>query len=63
MSKHQTQLGRVRWVSRRGEGEPNPPRETLNSGANGQILEDTSFVVFVCSSFLFVRFCLLIGAL
>ena len=35
MSKHQTQLGRVRWASRRGEGEPNPPRETKNSGANG----------------------------
>ena len=35
MSKHQTQLGRVRWASRRGKGEPNPPRETKNSGANG----------------------------
>ena len=35
VSKHQTQLGRVRWASRRGEGEPNPPRETKNSGANG----------------------------
>ena len=35
MSKHQTQLGRVRWASRRGEGKPNPPRETKNSGANG----------------------------
>ena len=35
MSKHQTQLGRVTWASRRGEGEPNPPRETKNSGANG----------------------------
>ena len=23
------------WASRRGEGEPNPPRETKNSGANG----------------------------
>ena len=34
-SKHQTHLGRVRWASRRGEGEPNPPRETKNSGANG----------------------------
>ena len=34
-SKHQTQLGRVRWASRRGEGEPNPPRETKNSSANG----------------------------
>ena len=34
VSKHQTQLGRVRWASRRGEGEPNPPRETKNSGAN-----------------------------
>ena len=33
--KHPTQLGRVRWASRRGEGEPNPPRETKNSGANG----------------------------
>ena len=35
VSKHQTQLGRVRWASRRGEGEPNPPHETKNSGANG----------------------------
>ena len=35
MSKHQTQLGRIRWASRRGEEEPNPPRETKNSGANG----------------------------
>ena len=35
VSKHQTQLGRVRWASRRGEGEPNPPRETKNSGASG----------------------------
>ena len=35
VSKHQTQLGRVRWANRRGEGEPNPPRETKNSGANG----------------------------
>ena len=35
VSKHQSQLGRVRWASRRGEGEPNPPRETKNSGANG----------------------------
>ena len=35
VSKHQTQLGRVRWASRRGEGKPNPPRETKNSGANG----------------------------
>ena len=35
VSKHQTQLGRVRWASRRGEGGPNPPRETKNSGANG----------------------------
>ena len=34
-SKHQTQLGRVRWGSRRGEGKPNPPRETKNSGAKG----------------------------
>ena len=34
VSKHQTQLGRVRWASRRGEGKPNPPRETKNSGAN-----------------------------
>ena len=34
-SKHQTQLRRVRWASRRGEGKPNPPRETKNSGANG----------------------------
>ena len=35
VSKHRTQLGRVRWASRRGEGKPNPPRETKNSGANG----------------------------
>ena len=35
VSKHQTQLGRVRWASRRGEGEPNPPREAKTSGANG----------------------------
>ena len=35
VSKHQTQLGRVRWASRRGEGEPNAPRETKNSGADG----------------------------
>ena len=34
VSKHQTQLGRVRWASRRGEGEPKPPRETKNSGVN-----------------------------
>ena len=33
-NKHQTQFGRVRWASRRGEGEPRPPRETKNSGAN-----------------------------
>ena len=33
--KNQTQSGRVRWASRRGEEEPNPPRETQNSGANG----------------------------
>ena len=35
VSKHQTQLGHVRWASRRGEGEPNPSRETKNSCANG----------------------------
>ena len=35
VTKHQTQLGRVRWASRRGKEEPNPPRETKNSGANG----------------------------
>ena len=35
VSKYQTQLGRVRWASRCGEGEPNPPRETKNSGAYG----------------------------
>ena len=34
VSKRQTQLGRVRWASRCVEGEPNPPRETKNSGAN-----------------------------
>ena len=28
-------VGGVIWASRRGEGEPNPPRETKNSGANG----------------------------
>ena len=42
----QTQLGRVRWASRRGEGEPNPPRETKNSRRErGQKLEDMSFFV------------------
>ena len=35
VSKHQTQLGRVIWASRRGEGEPNPPCETKTSAANG----------------------------
>ena len=35
VSKHQTQPERVRWASRRGEGERNPHRETKNSGANG----------------------------
>ena len=35
VSKHQTQLGRAIWASRRGEGKPNPPRETKTSGANG----------------------------
>ena len=35
VSKHQTQLERVRWASRRREGKPNPPRETKTSGANG----------------------------
>ena len=35
VSEHQTQLGRLRWASRRGEGEPNPPREAKTSGANG----------------------------
>ena len=60
VSKHQTQLGRVRWASRRGEGEPNPPRETKNSGANGgrywrtQVLSflfgrRLCLFVFVCS--------------
>ena len=43
VSKHQAKLRRVRWASRRGEGEPTPPRETKNSGANGQELKDTSF--------------------
>ena len=43
VSKHQTQFGHVRWATRRGEGEPNPPRETKKSDANeGQELEDTS---------------------
>ena len=35
MSKHQIQLGRVRWASRREEGVPNPPREAKTSDANG----------------------------
>ena len=35
VSKHQTQLGRVRWASRRGEGKPNPPPETKISGVYG----------------------------
>ena len=35
MSKHQTQLGHVRWASRRGEGEPNPPRETKTQARTG----------------------------
>ena len=35
VSKYYTQLGHVRWASRRGEGQPNPPREAKNSGANG----------------------------
>ena len=35
MNEHQTQLGRVKWASRRGEGEPNSLRETKNAGANG----------------------------
>ena len=56
VSKHQTQLGRVRWVRRRGEGEPNPSRETLNSGANGGRYWRTQVL-----SFLFVRrFCLFV---
>ena len=55
VSKQQTQLGRVRWASRRGEGEPNPPRET-NSGANGGRYWRTQVL-----SFLFVRrFCLFV---
>ena len=45
VSKHQTQLGRVRWASRRGEGKPNPPRETKNSGANGGRNWRTEFFV------------------
>ena len=35
MSKHQTQLGRVRLASGRGVGGPNLPCETKTSGANG----------------------------
>ena len=35
ISMHQTQLGRVRCASRCGEEEPNSPRETKTSGANG----------------------------
>ena len=35
VNRHQTQVGRVRWASRRGEGEPNTPRENKNLGANG----------------------------
>ena len=33
--KHHTQLGWLRWATRRGVGEPNPPCETKNSGAVG----------------------------
>ena len=44
MSKHQTQLGRVRWASRRGVGDSNPPRETKNSGANGDMNRRTQVV-------------------
>ena len=35
VSKHQTQFWRVIWASRRVVGEPNPPRKTKTSGANG----------------------------
>ena len=35
VSRHQTRIGCVRWASRRGEGKPNPPRETKKFGANG----------------------------
>ena len=33
--KHQTQLGCVRWESRRGVREPNPPRETKTQVRTG----------------------------
>ena len=35
MSKDHTELGCVRWASRRGVGEPNPSRKSKTSGANG----------------------------
>ena len=35
MVKHQSQHGRVKWACWRGLEEPNPPRGTKNSGANG----------------------------
>ena len=43
-SKHQTQLGRVRWASRRGEGEPNPPRETKTSAQAGAGVEGHKYM-------------------
>ena len=33
--KHHNHLGRVRWASRRGEGESNSSRKTKCSGVNG----------------------------
>ena len=62
VSKHQTQLGCVRWASLREEGKPNPPRETKNSGATGGRNWRTGFCVFLllslelgrCSSDLFL---------
>ena len=35
VNKHQTQLGRVRGASRRGERELNPPRETKTQARTG----------------------------
>ena len=45
VSKHQTQLGRVRWASRRGEGEPNPPRETKNQARTGAEIGGQKFML------------------
>ena len=58
---HQTQLGRVRWASRRGEGEPNPPRETKKTQARTGA--EIGGQKFMYSSLCFVYFFALIGAL